>query len=100
MRRSRLTINTPIATVTDLEPKFLRLNSSKRLMDASYGLEDLTQKVDIEDLINYQNNKPREHYYKKSIDDIKVEDYKASSVEQEEKEANQEMEQKYGERED
>ena len=98
--RSRLTINTSIATVTDLEPEFLRLNSSKRLMDASYGLEDLTQKVDIEDLINYQNNKPREHYYKKSIEDIKVENYKAPLIEQERKEVSPEGKMEDKERED
>lgn len=72
--RSRLTINTPIKTVTDLEPRYLRLDTSKKLMEASYGLEALTQKVGIVDIQNYKNENPKGHYYQKTkkIDEIKV----------------------------
>lgn len=72
--RSRLSINTPIKTITDLDPNFLRLNTSKRLMEVSYGLEALTKKVSTTDIQNYKNENLKKHYHKKTnkIDEIKV----------------------------
>lgn len=64
--RSRLTINTPFLTMTDLEPKYLRLNTSKRLMEFSYGLENLTHNINnYEDILNYKNENKQVHYFDK-----------------------------------
>ena len=72
--RSRLAIDTPIATITDLDPKYLRLNTSKRLIEASYGLEYLTKKVNTNDLFNYKNENVDKHYYnrRQNIENLKV----------------------------
>lgn len=76
--RSRLTLNTPIKTITDLDPKYLRLNSSKRLMEASYGLEYLTKYVGTRDLISFNKDNKKVHYYdnkKDFVESLKIEEY-------------------------
>ena len=80
--RSRLTISKLDSTVTDLNPDYLRLDSSKRLLETSYGLEDLTAQVSIDDLLNYENQRVGEKYEKtnsqhKNFDEyIRVNDFK------------------------
>ncbi len=86
--RSRLTINTPFATITDLDPKYLRLDTSKKLMNVSYALENLTHHIkNQEDILNYKNQNPEEHYYKnknKLEDEIKVEVKELTPIEENE----------------
>ena len=80
--RARLTISKIDSTVTDLNPDYLRLDSSRRFLETSYGLEDLTSQVSVENLLNYGNQRVGEKYSKK-IDDgekfsesLRVSDFK------------------------
>lgn len=41
---------------TNLDPKYLRTDTAKRLLDASYQLEALTQKASIERIMSYKTN--------------------------------------------
>lgn len=66
--RSRLTVNTPFITKTDLDPKYLRLDTSKRLMEVSYGLESLSHNnVNNTDVISYHCNNKEHYYHKKTL---------------------------------
>ena len=59
--RCRLTVNTPIGTLTNLEPRYLRTNTSKRLMDVSYGIENLTHNVkEFNDILSYKTKRKEE----------------------------------------
>ena len=65
--RSRLTLNTPLVVTTDLNSKFLRYNSSKKLMDVSYGLEYLSNNIKNHwEILNYSNKHRGEHYKNKN----------------------------------
>lgn len=58
--RVRLDLNIPIAMVTDLNPKYLRTNTSKQLLNASYQLEALSKKVPIEGILAYKTDGKQE----------------------------------------
>ena len=61
--RARLTKKMPFSTKTNLNPEYLRLRSSKGLMDVSYGLEFLSENVkSFRDILNYKNKEPGKHY--------------------------------------
>ena len=61
--RCRLTTNTLMGVQTDLNPKYLRFTTSKKLMEFSYGLEYLTHNVkDWWKILNYENKNIGEHY--------------------------------------
>ena len=85
--RARLATNLKVSTVTDLNPKFLRLDSSKRLMEASYGLEYLTSVTNIGEILNYKNEKVNEKYnapkrVENKLDYIVVKDFDKKLEEQ------------------
>ncbi len=54
--RVRLDANTPIRYKTDLDLKYLRTNTSKRLINASYQLEALSKKVEFDRILAYHTN--------------------------------------------
>lgn len=51
--RVRLDLNTGIM-MTDLNPKYLRTDTAKRLLNASYQLEGLTNKISFERILAYK----------------------------------------------
>lgn len=51
--RVRTDINFPIIMMTDLKPQYLRTNTSKRFLDASYQLEEVVRYVDFERVLEY-----------------------------------------------
>lgn len=52
--RVRFDLNLQFVMKPDLNPKYLRTNSSKQLLDVSYQLEDLTHKVEFDRIISYK----------------------------------------------
>lgn len=54
--RVRLDLNIGVAMTTDLNPKYLRLNTSKRLLNISYQLENLTKDVSFDRIISYKTD--------------------------------------------
>lgn len=58
--RVRLDLNIPTAMKTNLNPKLLRLNTSKQLLNASYQLEKLTQKVSFDRILAYKTEEQKE----------------------------------------
>ena len=57
--RVRLDYNTGIV-ITDLNPKYLRTNTAKRLLKASYQLEGLTNKVSFDKILAYKTEEQAE----------------------------------------
>ena len=57
--RVRLDINLPILMRTDLNPKYLRTNTAKQLLNASYQLETLSQKVTFDGIIAYKTSEQK-----------------------------------------
>lgn len=57
--RVRLDYNTGIV-ITDLNPKYLRTNTAKRLLNASYQLEGLTNKVSFDKILAYKTEEQTE----------------------------------------
>lgn len=57
--RVRLDYNTGIV-MTDLNPKYLRTNTAKRLLNASYQLEGLTNKVSFDKILAYKTEEQTE----------------------------------------
>ena len=57
--RVRLDINKGIVK-TDLKPKYLRTNTSKQLLNASYQLETLSQKVSFDRILSYKTEVQKE----------------------------------------
>lgn len=57
--RVRLDYNTGIV-ITDLNPKYLRTNTAKRLLNASYQLEGLTNKVSFDKILAYKTEEQAE----------------------------------------
>jgi len=84
--RNRLDINYGIGVKTDLNPKYLRLDMSKRLVDATYTLEALVKNVqDFSSILDYKTdrneNKVEEKTKKEQfIDGIKQEIAKAPQI--------------------
>ena len=61
--KARLTKKSPFSTKTNLDPKLLKLGSSKELLDFSYGLEFLSKNINnFRDIINYKNKESGTHY--------------------------------------
>ena len=91
--RSRLTVNTPFITKTDLDPKYLRLNTSKRLMEASYGLESLSyNNVRNTDVISFHCNNKEHYYHKKTLaEQIKVDEYTRNLLDSKNNEAKRQI---------
>lgn len=58
--RVRTDKNLPILMQTDLKPKYLRTNTSKQLLNASYQLEILLEKVSFDRVIAYKTNEQKE----------------------------------------
>lgn len=58
--RVRLDLNIPTAMKTNLNPKLLRLNTSKQLLNAAYQLEKLTQKVSFDRILAYKTEEQKE----------------------------------------
>ena len=52
--RVRTDINFPIVMMTDLKPQYLRTNTSKRLLDASYQLEEVVKYVEFDKVLEYK----------------------------------------------
>lgn len=55
--RVRIDTNLPFYMKTDLNPNYLRTDTSKRLLNAAYQLEDLYKKVKFSDILSYKTNK-------------------------------------------
>ena len=53
--RVRLDFNKGIV-ITDLDPKYLRIDTSKQLLNASYQLETLTKKVEFDRILSYKTD--------------------------------------------
>ena len=62
---SRFTINTPLVNKTHINENLLQYNFSKSLIETSFALENLTQNVPANYILNYQNKNSKEHYYNK-----------------------------------
>lgn len=58
--RVRLDLNLPIMMQTDLAPQYLRTNTSKRLLNASYQLETLSAKVSFDRILAYKTQEQQE----------------------------------------
>lgn len=58
--RVRLDINFPILMRTDLNPEYLRTNTAKQLLNASYQLETLSRRVDFDRIIAYKTNEQKD----------------------------------------
>lgn len=52
--RNRLDISLPVNVTTVLDPKYLRTDTSKRLLKASYQLKLLSQKVEFDRILAYK----------------------------------------------
>ena len=52
--RVRTDINLPILMRTDLQPKYLRTETSKRLLDASYQLEEVVRYEEFDRVLEYK----------------------------------------------
>ena len=63
---SRFTINTPLVNKTHINENLLQYNFSKSLIETSFVLENLTQNVPANYILNYQNKNSKEHYYNKN----------------------------------
>ena len=58
--RVRLDLNIPTTMKTNLNPKVLRLNTSKQLLNVSYQLERLTKKVSFDRILAYKTDEQKE----------------------------------------
>lgn len=58
--RNRLDINLPVNVTTDLNPKYLRTDTSKRLLKASYQLKSLSKKVSFDRILAYKTEEQQE----------------------------------------
>ena len=58
--RVRLDVNLPTMIQTDLNPNYLRLNTSKQLLNVSYQLENITKKVSFDRILAYKTEEQRE----------------------------------------
>lgn len=70
--RARLDLSLPINMTTDLNPRYLRTNTAKQLLDASYQLEELSKKVSFDRILAYRTDEQKE--MKKGIVDTKREE--------------------------
>lgn len=52
--RVRTDINLPILMRTDLKPRYLRTDASKRLLDASYQLEEVVRYMEFDRVLEYK----------------------------------------------
>ncbi len=87
--RVRIDINLPFYMKTDLNPNYLRTDTSKRLLNASYELENLHKNVDFSNILSYktdvQNEVPKDKMQiaKEDFEDsIKVDLSKLSKIPQ------------------
>lgn len=64
--RVRLDSNSPMRMKTNLNPKYLRTNTSKQLLNASYQLETLSKKVSFDRIIAYKTDEQKEGGIKES----------------------------------
>ena len=82
--RVRLDFNKGI-TITDLNPKSLRTDTAKRLLNVSYQLEELTNKVSFDKILAYKAETQKEENkmqaYKKSLKFIPTEKDKLNLLE-------------------
>ncbi len=58
--RVRLDMNLPTMMQPDLNPYYLRLSTSKQLLNASYQLESITKKVSFDRILAYKTDDQRE----------------------------------------
>lgn len=58
--RVRIDTNLPFYMKTDLNPNYLRTDTSKRLLNAAYQLEDLHKKVRFSDILSYKTDRQAE----------------------------------------
>ena len=58
--RTRLDLSLPIAVKTNLNPEFLRLDTSKQLLNISYQLENLSKKVSFDRILAYKTQEQLE----------------------------------------
>lgn len=79
--RVRLDLNLPISMKTDLNPQYLRTNTSKQLLNASYQLESLTKKVSFENILAYKTDEQQSIPTTKSKRDIFVNELKKGIIE-------------------
>lgn len=54
--RVRFDLNAPFVMSPSLNPKYLRNNAAKQLLDVSYQLEDLTHKIEFNRIISYKTS--------------------------------------------
>ena len=57
--RVRLDLNMGIVMKTDLNPKYLRTNTSKQLLDAAYKLEEISRKIPFDRILAYKTNEQK-----------------------------------------
>lgn len=72
--RVRLDFNLGIM-ITELDPKYLRTNTAKRLLNASYQLEGLTNKISFDKILTYkveEQTKQTPELYRKSLKSMPV----------------------------
>ena len=58
--RVRIDINFPFYMKTDLNPNYLRTNTSKRLLNVAYELEYLHENVEFSNLLSYRTERQEE----------------------------------------
>ena len=58
--RARLDLNSPFFMITDLNTKYLRTNTAKQLLNASYQLEALTKKTTFDRILAYKTKEQSE----------------------------------------
>lgn len=69
--RNRLDLNLPIVMMTDLDTKYLRTNTSKQLLNASYQLESLSKKVSFDKILSYKTNEQQKSKRNEFCEDLK-----------------------------
>lgn len=78
--RVRLDINLPFMMKTDLDPDYLRTNSSKQLINASYELEALLKNAKIEEILSNEPKKSKEDKEESTFsgifEKVKLDNYK------------------------
>lgn len=91
--RVRLDLNKGII-VTDLNPKYLRTDTAKRLLNASYHLEGLTNKVSFDKILAYktaeQTEENRAKAYRKELEFIPKNKFKPTPMTENSKTTNRE----------
>jgi len=78
--RVRLDINFPTRVHTDLDPRYLRTNGAKQLLNLSYQLESLTKKVSFDRILAYKTEEQKEGGIIQTKRDKFVEDLKRGIV--------------------